>query len=346
MNLEKLFSLYLHTREHPDKSYTMGTVTIPARDKSLVIHKAIQAFMHKTGTKNGERIIQAFTGSSDLPILTKDVFNVVNEVPNYDLNWQPSFKGIQLLKGQLSWEIGTVASGASFILIPEGDKVKYERYKGEKVSASVAKYGMAIGISWETIHGRKLYQFIDEMEQTRAKLYNIWAQIHYGLLGVAGALNTIAYQGVATDPQLDRDIATINLGYTSIGDANKDKGFGDTANFPALLYASPNLMSRINRAMRATDAAIITGRPAGAAGSKAGQTMDHNVTFLSTWNSAIAANKALMVLPGNKIQNSAYLRELSLNKQDIESLTELRTYWTVFGATIADTDQVYELSFA
>ncbi len=347
MNLEKVFHMLVHGREHPEANYrlTDDIVLSPIQQKA-VLRKSIQAFIHQTGNKEGDKIIQAFTGSSDLPILTKDVFNVTNQVVNYDLNWQDAFKGISLLKGQLSWEIGTVTSGASFRLIPEGEKVKYERYKGDKVSASVQKYAEAIGFSWETIEGRKLYQFIDQIEQVRSNLYNLWADIHYGLLGVAGALNTISWQGIATDAQIDRDIATINLGYTSCGDANKDKGYGDTANFPGILYSSPNLMSRINRAFRATDADMLRGRQPGGAGSVNGGTMDHNINPKFTWNSAIDANKGLLVLPGNKIQNSVYLRELSLSKQEIESLNELRTYWSVFGATIADTDQVYELSFA
>jgi hypothetical protein len=40
------------------------------------------------------------------------------------------------------------------------------------------------------------------------------------------------------------------------------------------------------------------------------------------------------------------MRELGLSKQEIESLNELRTYWTAFGAVVADKDQVYELAFA
>lgn len=346
MNLEKLFALYVHHQENPDTNYTMGTIVLKPKDQVAVIHKSIQAFIHKTGVMKDEKIIQAFTGSSDLPVLTKDVFNVTNQVPNYDLNWQAAFKGVKLLKGQLSWEIGTVTSGATFKLIPEGEKVKYERFKGDKSTASVDKYAEALGISWETIEGRKLYKFIEQMEFTRAHLYNVWASVHYGLLATAGALNTVSWAGVATDPQIDRDIATINQAYQEVGSDNKNKGYGDTANAEMLIYALPNMKARINQALRATDSDILRGRPVGASSSKAGQTMEYNVKPLYTWTSSIAANKALLVLPGNKIQNAVYLRELALSKQDIESLTELRTYWTVFGAVIADTDQVALLSFS
>lgn len=343
MNLDKVFDLYLHMNDRDTRGTDFdfeGTILNPEQ-QTKVVTKAVQAFMHKTGRKDGEKLIQAFTGSSDLPVLTKDVFNVVNQVPNYDLAWQEAYKGISLRKGQLSWEIGTVETGAAFKLIPEGGKVQFNRFTGEKVTIGIEKYAMGMGISWETVEGRKLYQFIDQMEQTRAKLYDLWAEIHYGLLATAGATNQIAYQLTATESILERDIATINKGYEDLGEATKDKGYGDTANAPMLLYTSPKLKARVMQALRAASPDMVrSGR------AKSGQVVEYNVAPRFTWNSNIPASKGLLVLPGNKIQNSVYLRELSLSKQDMESLTELRSYWTAFGATVADTDQVYELAFS
>lgn len=169
----------------------------------------------------------------------------------------------------------------------------------------------------------------------------------YALHTIASCCNItgVAWSGAATDPIIDRDIATINEGYLTVGEATKDKGYGDTANAPMLLYASPNLKARIMQALRATRADIISGRRDGAAGSTAGQAVEYNVEPRFTWNAAIAANTALMVLPGNKIQNAVYLRELGLQERDIETLSEIRTYWTAYGAIVADTDQCAELSF-
>ena len=76
-----------------------------------------------------------------------------------------------------------------------------------------------------------------------------------------------------------------------------------------------------------------------------GQIVTGNIKPIFTYNSAILANKGILVLPGRKIQNSVYLNELGFSRQEMESLNELRTYWTAFGAIIADTDQVFELSF-
>lgn len=343
MNLEKIFDLYCHmnTDSTRESDYQVGDVLLTPNQQKRVLLKSVQNFIHTNGYENKGKIIQAFTGSADLPVLTKDVFNTTNQVNNFDLLWQEAFRGISLRKGQLSWEINTVASDAIFLEVPEGGKVRFERYKGEKLIAEIAKYGMGIGITWETREGRKLYQFIQQMEQVRSKLFELWANVHYGLLATAGALNPITYQLTASEGQLERDIATINKGYEDLGEANKDKGYGDTANARMLLYHSPKLKARIMQALRATSRdTIASGR------TESGRIVEYNVEPRATWNASIPANKALLVLPGNKIQNSVYLRQLELNKQDMESLNELRTYWTAFGAVVADSDQVYELSFA
>lgn len=339
MNLNKMFDLVVHMRDNETTGKDFTTVKggiLTPRQQESVVKKAIQAFMHKTGKVQGEKLIQAFTGSSDLPALTKDVFTTTNEVPNYDLAWQDAFKGISLRKGQLSWEINTIGTSATFKLIPEGGKVEFATYKGDKVTAEIQKYGMGIGISWETIEGRKMYQFVDQMEQTRSQLYKLWADIHYGLLATAGTNNQISYQLTATETTLERDIATINKGYEDLGEANKDKGFGDVANSEMLIYASPKLKARVMGALRQT---------ANDQGAN-GKVVEYNVSPRFSWNANIPTDKALLVLPKNKIQNSVYLQELSLSKQDMESLNELRTYWTAFGATVADSDQVFELAFA
>lgn len=354
VDLEKLFDLVYHMNKHEGEPFKLtNKVQLDRKQQGQLLAKTVQAFIHGVGevdpnsvATNNPKVIQAFSGSSDLPQLTKDVFNVVEAVPYYDLMWQPVFKGIRLRKGQLSWEIADVSSGITFELVPEGGKAKFYGFSGSTQTVSVAKYGAGIGVTWEMIEGRKLYQFINQMEQVRAALYLLWANIHYGLLATAANSHSVAYQGIATDPVLDRDIRTINTGYTTIGNATKDKGYGDTANMPMYLYVSPLLKSRINQAMRATSPDIISGRGAGGIGSGGGEIVEYNVIPRYTWNSNIPANKGLLVLPGNKIQNSVYLQELSLSERNIETLAEMRSYWTAFGAVVADTEQCAELSFA
>ena len=315
---------------------TIGDIVLNPKQQLGVMRKSIQAFIHGLGDEKTK--IQAFSGSSDLPELTKDVFTVTNTVNNFDIHWQNAFRGVRLGKGELSWEIADVATGLAFEEIPEGGKIKYESVSGNKVIASILKYGTGLGLTWEIIEGRKLYAFINKLEQLRAKLYDIWGTIHYGLLATAAALNAVAWQGSGTN--LERDIETINYAANLLADANKDKGYGDTANARLIMFVSPKLRARMNAAFRATSAQLAQG------GTANGEVIDFNIDIYYTYTSQIAANKSLLVLPGQKIQNSVYLRELGLTRQEIESLSQLMTWWTAFGAVVADTDQCYQLSFA
>jgi hypothetical protein len=340
MNEQKLFDLAVAVSQ--EEGAKIGGKTLSTKQAETAFTKCIQAFMHAPvqKEKDSDRKIQAFGSSADLAVVAKDVFNVTTEVTNYDLLWDEAFRSISLSKGQLSWEIHTAAVGTAFKEIPEGGKIKYEGLQSSKETVYIKKYGAGLGITWETIEGRKVYRFIELMEDARSKLYNTWADVHYGLLATAGATNTVAWQGAGTDSTLDRDIATLNKGYEDISDDNKDSGYGDTANARYVLYTRPTLRGRINRALRATSAEVAS------QGGTKGQVVDANIEPRYSWNSNIAANKALLVLPGKKIQNSVYLKNLVLEKTEQESLNKLKTYWTAFGAAIGDNDQVYELAFA
>ncbi|MBA7555669.1 hypothetical protein ES705_48349 [subsurface metagenome] len=344
LDLERIFDLAVHMNWNPGEDYIFDKekgvmLNYPAQGE--VLNKSIQAFMQGVGTKlEDDKVIQAWAGSSALPRLTKDVFNVTQAVPVYDLLWQAAFRGIPLKKGELSWEIADVSSGLTYKLIPEGGKADFYSLSGNKEVVSVWKYGAGLGITWETIEGRKLYAFVDQMLQARARLYELWANTHYALLDAAAVTaGATGWAGVATDPVLDRDIATINLAYEFIGNACKAKGYGDMANVQMLLFALPSRKARIMQALRATSSDMTRGRATSAAGSFAGQVIEYNITPYFTWNAAITAATPIMVLPGNKIQNAMYMQELGLKEKDIETLSELQTYWTAFGAAIGDTDQ-------
>ncbi len=342
-HLEKMFDLVVHMREKPETNYTLigakkNKIVLDYKQQGLVLNKSIQAFFQGSGKIQNEKIIQAFSGSSDLPKLTKDVFNVTMATPEYDTLWQQSFKGIPLKKGQLNWEIADVASGLTFNLVPEGGKAKFYGVSGNKVTVGIEKYGAGLGVTWEMVEGRKLYQFVDQMNIVKARLNELWAGIHYGLLATAGASHQVAYQSGTTT--LEKDIATINHAYTTMGALLKSKGYGDTANAPVILYFSPTLKARMNQALKAVQSNIVQ------SGKTSAGAVVFNVNLATTWNSAVPANKAIMVFPGQKIQNSMYMQEMGLSERDISTLSELKTYWSAFGATVADTEQCSEVAFS
>jgi len=341
IDLERVFDLVVHMRENPGTDYVFDSkknISLKPMQQGSVLRKSIQSFIQSSGMVSGDKVIQAFSSSADLPQLTKDMFNVTQAVPEFDTLWQQAYKGIQLKKGQLSWEVADVADGLTFSLVPEGGKAKIFGVSGTKSTVSIEKYGAGIGVTWEMVEGRKLYQFIDQMNAVRTKLNELWADIHYGLLGTAGLSNTIAYGSGTTT--LEKDINTINTGYTTISGDTKDKGYGDVANAAMVLYFAPTLKARIMQALRATNSDIVKG------GTNGAGRVEFNVLPATTWNSAIATDKALMVLPGNKIQNSIYMQELGLNERDIMTLSDIKTYWSAFGAVVADGKQVALLSFS
>jgi len=341
IDLERVFDLVVHMRENPGTDYMFDAkknINLKPMQQGVVLRKSIQSFMQSSGMMNNNKVIQAFSSSADLPQLTKDMFDVTQAVPEYDTLWQQSYKGVQLKKGQLSWEVADVADGLTFSLVPEGGKAKIFGISGNKTTVGIEKYGAGLGVTWEMVEGRKLYQFVDQMNAVKARLNDLWANIHYGLLATAGASNTISYGSGTTT--LEKDINTINTGYTTISGDVKDKGYGDVANAGMVLYFAPTLKARIMQALRATNADIVKG------GTNGAGRVEFNVIPATTWNSSIPANKALMVLPGNKIQNSIYMQELGLSERDILTLSDVKTYWSAFGAIVADGKQVAELSFS
>ncbi len=349
MDLPRLFDLISHIGQKSGEPYAFSdTLSLKFEEQRTLAKKAIQAFMQDVGTPiSSDKAIQAFSGSGDLPKLTHDVFNVTNTVPNFDTLWQKCFKGVNLMRGQLEWEIVNVAAGLVFELIPEGSKVKIYGISGAAATVKVAKYGAGLAITWEMIEGRKLYQFVDLMQQVRSRLGDLWADTHYALLATAADENAVDYQGLVTDPVVDRDTATLNAGYIEVGDNTKDKGYGDTANVLMQLYAPPALKARINNALRMTQAEANSGRQGGGAGAGAGSSVvEFDIEANYSHNSNLTASEAILILPGNKIQNAAYMREMSFQEKDISTLNELRTYWSAFGAVIGDTDQCAVLSFS
>ena len=331
--------------ENPDTPFVMktkkGNHSYKAKQVQAFVGKSIHAMLVAAYSPivGTSRAIQAFTGSTDLEKITTNVWNAFQETPNFDMLWQEAFRAVPLRKGQLEWTIGSVTSGVILQLLEEGEKVRYARIEGTTVKAGVELYGSGLEISWKTMEGRDLAGFYNAMIDFRAKRMSEYADVHYGLLAAAALSNQVAWQGAAEDTTIDRDIQTMNEGNVTIGENTKDSGYGDTANARMLLYVSPKLRNRLNAALRATSADVIRG-------ANQGQTVDANIEIRYTYNSSIPVNKGIMVLPGNKVQNSVYMDEKSFERQNADNLSFLKSSFTAFGAIVGDTDQTAELSFA
>lgn len=348
MNKEKIFDLACNINSIEGKSQYPWTIKggkefmLNANDQKSVLRKSIQAFIHGYSLElDSKKRIQAFSGSSDLPEITTKVFNVNQDMPEFDIFWQEAYRSIPLKRGQLKWTIADVNSGSAFELIPEGGKIKVFGVTGSVVTVGIAKYGMGMGVTWEMMEGREIYLFWEQLMDVKAKLFNLWADSHYGLLATAGATNPITYQGAAADGQLSRDIATLNAGLNAISAINKDKSLGSPSAMKFKLYPDPDLEERIEAAFRWTGGNQPTTQVTTASTVK-----KRSISRFYSYNDSVPTLKALLVIPGGKIQNAVYMKDKSLSKEEMESLNKISTYWTAYGAIVGDNDQVYELAFS
>jgi len=341
--MERLFDMVGYLREGAQGDFELktkkGTHKYKPKQVQAFVAESIHNMLISSYTNvDGKKAIQAFTGSTDLEKITTNVWNAFQETPNFDMFWQESFRAVPLRKGQLEWSIGNVVSGVVLQILEEGAKVQYNKITGTAQKGSVELYGSGLEMSWRTMEGRDLAGFYNAITDFRNKRMKEYADAHYALLALAALSETISWQTGTT--VLDQDIKTINLGYQTIGNSSKDLGFGDTANVRMILYLSPLLKARVNSAFRATSSDVVRGQ-------LGGQTLiDSNVDVRYTFNGAIPANKGLLVLPGNKIQNSVYMDEKSFERVNPDNLSWLKSSFTAFGAVVGETAQTAELSFA
>jgi hypothetical protein len=307
---------------------------------------ALQAFVmepvqaYKNRVKLLKKKIQAVGVSTDFEILTKDSFNITIESDNFDMGYEKAFRQVVLGERQDSWEIYNVANSLTFVKVEEGQRIEVAGLSGTNVLASVDYYGGAIGWTDKMIRYRKVPAMIEMAEVFRNKFWSNKADNHYALLAAAAALNVTPYAGAAADGQLQRDIQTINLAAFTLTDRLKDKGFGDMANAPLIMYANPRDKDRIGAAFRVTTASLATA-------GRTGDMIGYNIDVIYTFNSNITAGSPILVLPGKKIQKADGMQPTVFNQeQDILTLNRVQAVWAIYGAIVSDTDQAEQLSLS
>lgn len=301
---------------------------------------ALQAFLQKPKLQRNKQIqamkkqIQAVGVSTDFPLLTKDSFNVTIEMDNYDLGFEEAFKQVKLGKGKDSWEIYNVGNSLNFSKIEEGQRIEVAGLSGSKTSGEVDYYGGAIGWTDRMIRFRKVPAMIEMAEIFKNKFWVNKANNHYALIAAAAALNLTAYQGVAGDGQGRRDVLTINQAAYDLTNRNKNKGYGDMANAPLILYANPNDEERIEGAFKATSNAFAAGL------NRIEAVTSRRIKRIYTYNESITAQEPILALPGRKIQKADVLQPKVYNQeQDMLTLNRVQAVWAIYGAIVADTDQ-------
>jgi hypothetical protein len=310
-----------------------------------MVKHAISAFLLEPNTefKKMRKKIQAEAVSTDFALVAKDSFNVTVEEDNFDMGWEQAFKQVPLGKNQDSWEIYNVANALAFQLVEEGQRIQVDELSGTKITAYVDYYGGAIGWTDKLKRFRKVAAMLDIASVFRNKYWTNKANIHYTLLAAAAAANVTAYQLAAAVGQLRRDIETIRVAMLALANRNLNKGYGDMANQPMLIYANPNDEARIEAAFRAT-----TGEQANVVGAGVPAvkiTTTRSFKRIYTYNTAITSGSPIMVIPKNKIQKADAMQPTTFTApKDILTLNETQAVWGIFGAIIGDTDQCQEFT--
>ena len=175
---------------------------------------------------------------------------------------------------------------------------------------------------------------VDKALAFRNKFWTNKADNHYTLIAAAAAGNVTAYQGVAGDGQARRDILTINLAAFTLGNRLKDKGYGDMATAPLILYANPYDEQRIEAAFRTITNALVGTNNIGQ------QVTKRPIRRIYTYNSNIVSGSPIMCLPGQKSQKADAMQPTTYTQpKDPLTLNELQAVWAIYGAVCADTDQ-------
>jgi hypothetical protein len=305
-----------------------------------MVKKALQAFIMKPKT-NLVKKIQAVGVSTDIPKNLTESFNVTLETDNFDLGYEQAFRTVPLGANQDSWEIFDVSNALTFQKVEEGQRIEVAGISGSKATAYVDYYGGAIGWTDKMIRFRKVAAMTDLAMVFRNKFWANKADNHYTLLAAAAASNITAYQGAVADGQIRRDIETINKAAFDLGNRCKDKGFGDMANAPMIIYANPYDESRIEAAFKA-----MTGDLSTALG-KAGQITSRRITRIYTYNSNILAGAPVIVLPFQKIQKADAMAPTTYTMaKDPLTLNECQAVWAIYGAIVGDTDQTGRITLS
>lgn len=293
------------------------------------LRQAIMAFVERPAIA-ARKAVQAFTTKADFQTMITQNFETFRQTDNFDMIWEQVYKQVPLAPNRLFWEILDVDSGLEFQEVPEGAQVKVSRLTGSKVLGWVRKYGGALGWSQEVIMSQDIGLMQQMAEIFRERFWKDKANRHYALLAAEGLGNVDAYDTTGSN-ELEKDINTINKSAYALENATKDLGFGDTANAPLVLIASPKLRPRIMRALSTTFQDI----------PGMGTRVTSNVIpffsfnpYLTSTSGSSNADHALLILPGRKIQRAEAMAPTSYTKEDIQSLATVQAVWSFYGAVI------------
>jgi hypothetical protein len=305
------------------------------------VTRKIQAFMQQ------QRKIQAVGASSDFDELLSNAFNVTTAMDYFDMFYEDAFREVTLGTNQDHWDVYTVTKALTFYKVPEGGRVKLDTLYGKRIAAYVDYYGGGLGFTDRMIRYRHIAAMVDIAAQFRNAFWKNKADNHYALLATAGAVNettfdTSAYGDVAAaaiHTILWNTIKTINTAASALVERNKNKGYFTSPDVKLIMYARKQDQGQLSAAFAAT----------GTSPQPANENLkvEWNIELKYTLNDNITIGKPILVLPGNKLQRADDMQPTTfVAPQDPLTLNQVQAVWAIYGAIIADTDQVGQVDLA
>jgi hypothetical protein len=224
----------------------------------------------------------------------------------------------------------SVQSGLTFSRRPEGGKAEIYRVTGAEIFVPFDMYGGGLEFDQAWFDDQQWWMIEDTVVEFRSKWYRDKATVFYDLIGSIGAGQNLAWQGAAGDPQLDRDIQTLNTAAANLLVAANAAGYSVSPQQLLYVLSPIQLKGRLERALAAQ---YINAGVAGAA-----RQVEYNIKPIYSLNvrnaGAPATNIWYMGIPGllNKIGEKMPLTVLA--QFNIEAFATTAVGWGRYGANL------------
>lgn len=319
-------------------------------DKLNKVHNSIMHFFNAPSdlapfAGNGKLLsnIQAFTQKGDIPEVPASLLlDVFNKIENYDMRAEQAYKLRQFDPGQDTFSIVDVNNFFTFDKLPQGGKVEIKHVTGTIAYVKAVRYADGFGWEVEMLEDRRFGEMVQMAEQFRDAYYLRRGKVHYTALveaaksassATAGTPTPYASTGLSDTEKLAKTISTCA---SVIGSAVKNLGVHpDPAMAPMLIYCDPSdydrLVTAVNvKAPFAASGFALQGRQ---------YTVLPSYMLKDKDGVAIAANRAIMVLAGGKIQRGDKTPPTSYNAEDIQTFSQMQTVRARFACAVAEPKQ-------
>ena len=339
--MEAIREVLLNPKKHSDK--------IPKVHNSIMHFFNAPSELVGVGSKQVLSNIQAFTQKGDIPDLPASlILDVFNKIENYDMRAEQAYKLRQFDPGQDTFSIVDVSNFFTFDKLPQGGKVEIKHVTGTVAYVKAVRYADGFGWEIEMIEDRRFGEMVQLAEQFRDAYYTRRGKVHYTALVEAAKSASSATAGTPTAYQSglndnEKLAKTISLCASTIGDKVKNLGVHpDPAMAPILIYCKPADYDRMVTAVNT--------RQTSAASSFALQSRQYTVLpsymLKDKDGNEIAANTAVMVLVGGKIQRADKTPPTTYTAEDITSFSQLQTVRARFACAVAEPKQTAMFALA